>query len=135
MRKDSTPVLITFTPTRQYWWYREGFVWENQDLKPRDVMALLHDRDRRHERNLGRAHVLLDVDQGLANVLPRQRQPVPREVREAVFSRDGGRCVECQSNFELQYDHVIPWSLGGADTVQNLQLLCSPCNQRKGVSF
>jgi 5-methylcytosine-specific restriction endonuclease McrA len=49
-----------------------------------------------------------------------------------VFRRDGGRCVECGSDFDIQYDHVIPVALGGANTVENLQILCAPCNQRKG---
>lgn len=63
---------------------------------------------------------------------PRRRKRVSREIREAVFRRDGGRCVECGDDFDIQYDHVIPWSMGGADSVENLQLLCSRCNQRKG---
>ena len=61
-----------------------------------------------------------------------KRKRVPREGREKVFRRDGGRCVQCGDNFDLQYDHIIPWSRGGADSVQNLQLLCSRCNQSKG---
>jgi hypothetical protein len=48
-------------------------------------------------------------------------------VRRAVFERDGGKCVECGSTFDLQYDHVIPVALGGATTVENLQLLCGDC--------
>jgi 5-methylcytosine-specific restriction endonuclease McrA len=98
-------------------------------------MAMLHDRERRHTRDLQRAHVLLDVEQGLSTEVPRQRPAIPREVRHAVFTRDGGRCVECASDFDIQYDHVIPWSMGGADTIQNLQILCAPCNQRKGASI
>lgn len=73
--------------------------------------------------------------QGCLPTPPRQRQPIPREVQREVFTRDGGRCVECGSDFQIQYDHVIPHSLSGADTAQNLQLLCAPCNQSKGATF
>jgi 5-methylcytosine-specific restriction endonuclease McrA len=48
-----------------------------------------------------------------------------------VYERDGGRCVECDSTFDLQYDHVLPVALGGATTVENLQLLCADCNRQK----
>jgi 5-methylcytosine-specific restriction endonuclease McrA len=42
--------------------------------------------------------------------------------------------VECESNFDLQYDHVLPVALGGATTVPNLQLLCAGCNRSKSDS-
>ena len=43
-----------------------------------------------------------------------------------------GRCVNCGSNGNLEFDHVIPVSMGGAHTVRNLQLLCVSCNVAKG---
>jgi hypothetical protein len=134
-RQAVEPVLVAYTPCRRYWWFQDRWIWENQALESRDVLALLRERERKRTRSLERAHVLLDVEQGFADFLPRQRTPIARDVKQAVFTRDGGRCVECRSDFDLQYDHVIPFSMGGADTVQNLQLLCSSCNQHKGASL
>lgn len=31
-------------------------------------------------------------------------------------------------------DHIIPWSKGGPTTLENLQLLCGPCDVAKGAS-
>ena len=59
------------------------------------------------------------------------RSPIPQAVRTEVWRRDGGRCVECGSNQNLQFDHIIPVSRGGATTAKNLQLLCQSCNSAK----
>lgn len=64
---------------------------------------------------------------------PTKRDPIPVEVRFFVFERDGYRCVECGTCEDLTIDHIYPKSLGGADTVDNLQTLCRPCNCRKGA--
>ena len=56
-------------------------------------------------------------------------------MKRAVFERDGGKCVQCGSNFDLQYDHVIPVAMGGATTIENLQLLYADCNREKGADL
>ncbi|HEY7952517.1 MAG TPA: HNH endonuclease signature motif containing protein [Solirubrobacteraceae bacterium] len=116
---------------RCYWWFENCFYWEDEDLDAGDVLALVRDRQRRQQRKLEQAHAAMARD---AQPGPR-RQPITRELKLAVFERDGGRCVECRSNFDLQYDHIIPVALGGATSLENLQLLCAPCNQRKGASL
>jgi hypothetical protein len=114
---------------RTYWAFEGRVYWEDSWLTGDDVLALVRDRERRAHRTLERAHAAL-ASQGR----PR-REPIPRAIRLAVFERDGGRCVECGSRFEIQYDHVIPLALGGASTAENLQILCAPCNRAKGATL
>jgi 5-methylcytosine-specific restriction endonuclease McrA len=61
------------------------------------------------------------------------REKIPSEVKIQVWKRDEGKCVECGSNEKLEYDHIIPISMGGSNTFRNLQLLCEPCNRRKSA--
>jgi len=56
---------------------------------------------------------------------------ISQEVKDLVWNRDGGKCRECGSNINLEYDHIIPFSKGGANTYRNIQLLCQNCNRKK----
>lgn len=56
---------------------------------------------------------------------------IPKAVQREVWRRDMGRCVECGSKEYLEYDHIIPFSKGGSNTVRNIQLLCESCNRKK----
>jgi hypothetical protein len=67
-------------------------------------------------------------------VMPYQqttREPIPENVRNEVWRRDGGKCVGCGSREHLQFDHIIPVSKGGTTAVSNLQILCRACNLKK----
>ena len=58
-----------------------------------------------------------------------------RLTRRNIHARDLSRCHYCGKRFpnrELTVDHVIPRSLGGRDTWENLVTACVPCNSRKG---
>jgi tetratricopeptide (TPR) repeat protein len=61
-----------------------------------------------------------------------KRTPIPEKVRHAVWRRDQGMCVRCGSRENLEYDHIIPLSLGGSNTERNIELLCEKCNRSKG---
>ncbi|WPU67185.1 HNH endonuclease [Peredibacter starrii] len=54
---------------------------------------------------------------------------IPASVKRTVYARDK-KCTNCGTTHNLNYDHIIPYSMGGPATVQNVRLLCFECNQR-----
>ena len=60
-----------------------------------------------------------------------KRHTISQSVKDKVWNRDNGKCVECGSNEKLEFDHIIPVSKGGSNTYRNIQLLCEPCNRSK----
>ena len=62
------------------------------------------------------------------------RESIPRDVQIFVWRRDEGRCVNCGSQENLEFDHIIPLARGGANTARNLQILCEACNRAKGAT-
>lgn len=61
------------------------------------------------------------------------RPAIPTDVQQAVRERDGEACVYCGSaSGPFHLDHVLPWSLGGSHTAENLVVACAACNWSKG---
>ena len=56
---------------------------------------------------------------------------IPDSVRREVWSRDQGQCVRCRAAEYLEFDHIIPHSKGGSNSINNVQLLCRKCNLYK----
>jgi 5-methylcytosine-specific restriction endonuclease McrA len=90
--------------------HREGYA-RNIDL--RRSKARLHAHKRRVLVKDGGTYAIADI--------------------EALLQKQGYRCAACKKVIRHRYeiDHVMPVSLGGANTIDNLQLLCRPCNRRK----
>lgn len=62
------------------------------------------------------------------------KRKIPSELRSWVFARDNGRCRACgfADPDHLEADHIVPESLGGEATLENLATLCGACNRVKG---
>ena len=52
-------------------------------------------------------------------------------LRRDIFKRDGHRCMACNSQDDLQIDHIFPIKHGGTSSPANLQTLCRSCNASK----
>lgn len=56
----------------------------------------------------------------------------------ALLIRDGNLCCLCNKKFQLSsgmkpsLEHMIPLSKGGKDTLDNLKLSHSSCNNKRG---
>lgn len=93
-------------------------------------MALALQLQRSKNATLDRAHAEM---RGETLAVVRPREPIPEAVRHEVWRRDQGRCVDCGSRENLEFDHIVPWSEGGSNTARNLELRCANCNVKKGA--
>lgn len=127
------PMLITIIKGRRYWQFRSQFYWETERLEPEDVYALLVTQEQVKKRRLENARKTAAIV-----ATPRTatvRRAIPDDVKLYIWERDQGACVACGSANEIQYDHIIPLAMGGSSNVENLQLLCGPCNRSKSAGL
>jgi 5-methylcytosine-specific restriction endonuclease McrA len=52
-----------------------------------------------------------------------------------LFARQRGKCAACSTRLSSNYhvDHIMPLARGGSNSIENIQLLCPPCNLSKGA--
>lgn len=131
-RQFHRPNFVIAVAGRNLWQFRGKFYWDSDGLTENEIHAMLIVRGQRQRQRVERAQAIVAMGE-----MPRQaaRGAIPDDLRQLIWQRDGGRCCQCGSRHELQFDHIIPLSMGGATTAENLQILCGPCNRRKGAGL
>lgn len=69
---------------------------------------------------------------------PNPKSPPPAKVNQRHIQnyikrqvyQENQKCAQCGSNHRLNYDHSMPFALGGPSSIENIRLLCENCNQR-----
>lgn len=132
-----SPVLVTTWEGKLWWWYLGRFWWDSEGLTAADVQALILQRERKKQATLerARAEVFGQTDVEVVDESRPRREPISESVRHEVWRRDQGRCVDCGSRENLEFDHIIRVSKGGSNTARNLELRCETCNRRKGATI
>ena len=105
-----------------------------------------NDPERRLERGIRRVNALSAKGRGDGAVaavpsavclVAKPRRSISQRVKDEVWKRDGGRCsytaqdgTRCDARDWLEYDHILPWALGGpSNNPGNIRLLCRAHNQ------
>lgn len=126
-----------FLNLRCLWWYSDGLFWSSRpykNQKDHNFISLkveeyaLEQRDE-YSRLQQKVERLRQIS---CRSVKGSRAKIPDDIVAFVLTRDAEKCVACSSKEELQIDHVVPVSRGGSDSVENLQLLCRTCNQKRG---
>lgn len=126
------PVFVARIGGRRYWRFRNKFYWENEGLKAEEVYALLVTKEQRKRQQIDRAQATVAIGSEPRGAV---RRAIPDDLKQYIWTRDGGRCQSCGSTTELQFDHIIPLAMGGSSNAENLQILCGPCNRSKSAGL
>jgi hypothetical protein len=66
--------------------------------------------------------------------------PPPVEVKRVISAEtkrskyaESQCCENCGSITDLEYDHIIPFALGGTNDPENIRILCRNCNERSRI--
>ena len=81
-----------------------------------------------------KGYYILDMETDSKYQFSHGRIKFPRETRELIYRSADGRCALCGRKIlyeDMTLDHITPLSMGGNDTLDNLQCTCKACNQFK----
>ena len=80
--------------------------------------------------------VMLRTRSNERRIQPTKRVSWPKGLKQELMKRQDNTCVYCgyrRIARTLDIDHMIPAVRGGSNEISNLQVICRPCNQRKGL--
>ncbi len=129
---QQNPVEIMSTPQQRFIWVDNSFYEAQSNITFEQAVALVRESDLKRARKIQRA---IEVTQARQLGTRVNREVISDVVKHHIWTRDEGRCVDCGSQTNLQFDHVIPLAMGGSNEPANLQLLCAVCNRRKGANL
>lgn len=144
-------VILGYRPSRSEWTnanpkisydtiYRHFGGWTNAclkfiEFKTGKEIAIEDVENNNYENNKGTIKKKNNINK--LNKVVRKYRTVSLNTRVKVLSRDKFRCVFCGKSpatdigTQLHVDHIIPFSKGGLNSIENLQTLCEKCNLGK----
>lgn len=63
-----------------------------------------------------------------------ERMLIEPHIKRQIWERQHEKCAYCGTRRQLKHmtvDHIIPFSKGGTDDIENLQCTCKMCNRLK----
>jgi 5-methylcytosine-specific restriction endonuclease McrA len=129
---------IYFNLARKY--YKDSVIWkQNKDEINSRVKRYLKSDD---AKLTDKSKEIEDIIQAIVNKISVDEKRLfssddKKEYLKKQTPNEEGkyRCTICKKYFyeeELTMDHKDPWSKGGRTVLSNAQLLCGPCNSKKG---
>jgi hypothetical protein len=135
--RKEVPIMVMITATT---YFANNVMIRHQVSLARAVTLITHaraivppDADLLEVRST--SQVVLVPDQIIFNINRAFVPHPPMPSKRGVYARDEGQCAYCGKWMPFTtatLDHVVPQSLGGPSTWENLVNCCARCNQRKG---
>jgi hypothetical protein len=123
------------TKKMMLFFYQNNWYYTFDDINIQDAIVLVeatykYDKEKL-QREVEQAKGILSAE----TVVREDSRIISDSVKTFVWNRDGGRCVQCGSQKNIEFDHIIPFSKGGSNTARNIQILCQDCNRKKGTNI
>jgi len=134
IKNADKPILLTENRNKKngiFCYYADAIYQVDEQNSLEEIELLIFDLEDKERKKFEKLKKKMEITQQIEKQPERER--IREEVRIAVWRRDEGKCVKCGSRDKLEYDHIIPVSKGGSNTVRNIELLCESCNRKKNA--